>query len=153
MTRRWRQFGPFPPPEPVASKPIPERKQERAELREELLEAGEELAAQLLDYHDRERKPVWWAFFDRLEMTPTELVEDAESIGKLEPTGESRPEKKSIAHVLTFPAQEHKLGQGQSVTDPATREGAGEILELDREAGGSCSSAGRSSPTCRCRRR
>ncbi len=24
---------------------------------------------QLLDYHDRERKPVWWAFFDRLELT------------------------------------------------------------------------------------
>ena len=50
----------------------------------ELLDAGEELAAQLLDYHDRERKPVWWAFFDRLEMTPAELVEDAESIGRLE---------------------------------------------------------------------
>ena len=28
------------------------------------------LAAGLLDYHDRERKPVWWAFFDRLEMSP-----------------------------------------------------------------------------------
>jgi predicted RecB family nuclease len=127
-------FGPFPLPEPVESKPIPERKQARAELREQLLDAGEELAAQLLDYHDRERKPVWWAFFDRLEMTAEELVEDAESIGKLEPTGESGPEKKSVAHVLTFPAQEHKLGQGQGVTDAATREGAGEILELDRDA-------------------
>lgn len=127
-------FGPFPPPEPVASKPIPERKQERAQLREELLDAGEELAAQLLDYHDRERKPVWWAFFDRLEMTPTELVDDAESIGRLQPTGESRKEKRSIAHVLTFPAQEHKLKLGQQPTDPETRDRGGEILELDREA-------------------
>ena len=39
-----------------------------------------------------------------------------------------------MAHMLTFPAQEHKLGQGQTVIDPATRDGAGEILELDREA-------------------
>jgi len=127
------RFGPFPPPEPKESKPIPEAKAERAELRAQLLGAGEELAAQLLDYHDRERKPVWWAFFDRLEQTPEELVEDAESIGKLQPTGETRPEKKSVAHVLTYPAQEHKLGQGQGPTDPATRDGAGEILELDRE--------------------
>src|SRR5215207_9435202 len=127
-------FGPFPLPEPVEPKPIPELKQGRAELREQLLDAGEELAAQLLDYHDRERKPVWWAFFDRLELTPEELVEDAESIGKLQPAGVGWKEKRSLAHVLTFPAQEHKLAQGQGVTDPATREGAGEILELDREA-------------------
>ena len=65
-------------------------KVERAALREQLLDAGEELAAQLLDYHDRERKPVWWAFFDRVEMTPTELVEDSESIGRLEHVGEPR---------------------------------------------------------------
>jgi len=128
------RFGPFPLPEPVEPKPIPEGKAERAELRGQLLDAGEELAAQLLDYHDRERKPVWWAFFDRLERTPAELVEDAESIGRLGPTGESWPEKRSVAHVLTFPAQEHKLGQGQEPTDPATRDGAGAILELDREA-------------------
>jgi uncharacterized protein len=127
-------FGPFPLPEPVESKPIPEVKAERAELRAQLLDAGEELAAQLLDYHDRERKPVWWAFFDRIEMTPAELVEDAESIGRLQRTGEQYPEKKSIAHVLTFPAQEHKLGAGQETFDPGTGERPGEILELDREA-------------------
>ena len=78
------QFGPFPLPEPKVPKPTPEVKVERAALREQLLDAGEELAAQLLDYHDRERKPVWWAYFDRIEMTPTELVEDSESIGRLE---------------------------------------------------------------------
>ena len=59
------QFGPFPLPEPKETKPLPPIKEERAALRAELLDAGEELAAQLLDYHDRERKPVWWAFFDR----------------------------------------------------------------------------------------
>src|SRR3954470_17302703 len=69
------RFGPLPQPEPKEPRELPPRKVERAVLRAELLEAGEELAAQLLDYHDRERKPVWWAFFDRLEMSADELVE------------------------------------------------------------------------------
>jgi predicted RecB family nuclease len=128
------KFGPFPLPEPKEPKPTPPRKEEREALRQELLDAGEELAGELIHYHDRERKPVWWAFFDRVEMTPSELVDDAESIGRLEPTGDTRPEKKSVAHVFTFPPQEHKLGQGQEVVDPATRESAGAILELDRDA-------------------
>jgi predicted RecB family nuclease len=130
-------FGPFPALEPVEPKPIPPEKAERAALRETLLATVDEacaLAAQLLDYHDRERKPVWWAFFDRLEMTPVQLVEDADSIGRLEPTGEREDVKKSVAHTLTYPAQEHKLGQGQDVLDPRTRKNAGEVLELDRDA-------------------
>ena len=36
--------------------------------------------------------------------------------------------------MFTYPAQEQKLGQGQNPIDPATRDGAGEILEHDREA-------------------
>jgi predicted RecB family nuclease len=127
------QFGPFPLPEPKEPKPTPPRQEEREALRQELIGAGEELAAELLHYHERERKPVWWAFFDRVEMTAEELVYDAESIGRLEPTGETWKEKRSLAHVFTFPPQEHKLGQGQDVVDPATREGAGEILEVDRD--------------------
>jgi predicted RecB family nuclease len=130
-------FGPFPPPEPVESKPLKPEKAERAALREALLATGDEtctLAGQLLDYHDRERKPIWWAYFDRREMTPEELVEDAESIGRLEPTGEHEHVAKSIVYAFTFPAQEHKLGQGQDVRDPATGERAGEIVELDRDA-------------------
>jgi predicted RecB family nuclease len=128
------QAGPIPPaPPPEEPKPIPAAKQERVELRGQLLDAGEELAAQLLDYHDRERKPVWWAFFDRIEMTPDELVEDAESIGRVEVVGGPEPVKKSQAYVLSYPAQEHKIGQGQDVLDPATTDSAGEILELDRD--------------------
>src|SRR5207249_619116 len=66
-TQAIARFGPLPQPEPKEPKEIPAAKVERAVLRAELLDAGQELAAQLLDYHDRERKPVWWAFFDRLE--------------------------------------------------------------------------------------
>lgn len=127
------QFGPFPTPEPVEPKPAPPEKVERAALREALLKAGEDLAAQLLDYHDRERKPVWWAFYDRLEMTPEQLVEDADSIGALVVSGGPEPVKRSQAWTLTYAAQEHKLGQGHDTFDPHTRRSPGEILELDRD--------------------
>ncbi len=127
-------FGPIPEPEPHEPKPAPPEKVERAELRAALLGAGEELAAQLLDYHDRERKPVWWAFFDKVEQAPDELIEDADAIGGLVPTGESEPVKRSVVHVFTYPPQEHKLHSGEHPFDPATRDGAGTIVELDREA-------------------
>lgn len=127
------RFGPFPTPEPVEPKPAPPEKVERAALRQALLDADEELAAQLLDYHDRERKPVWWAFYERLEMTPEQLVEDADSVGGLVVTGGPEPVKRSQAWTFTYHAQEHKLGQGQDTFDPKTRRSPGEILELDRD--------------------
>ena len=129
------QFGPFPQPEPKEIRETPPAKVERAALRARLLDAGEELAAQLLDYHDRERKPVWWAFFDRVEMTLEELIEDSESIARLEVVSGPEPEKKSCqVRPHAIPAQEHKIGEGQEVMDPATREGAGDVLAVDREA-------------------
>jgi uncharacterized protein len=127
------QFGPMPQPEPKDPREIPERKVERAALRAEMLDAGEELAAQLLDYYDRERKPVWWAFFDRLEKSADELVDDPESIGKLELRGGPEPVARSYAYAFSFPPQEHKLGAGQDVADPTTGGNAGEIIELDRD--------------------
>jgi predicted RecB family nuclease len=128
------EFGPIPPPEPPEPprEPRPE-KEERAALRAELLEAGHELPAHLLDYHDRERKPVWWAYFDRMEQTPEELLDDAEAISGLRQSGEPERVARSFAYTLVFPAQEHKLGAGQSTADRATGKSPGEILEVDRD--------------------
>jgi hypothetical protein len=130
-------FGPLPGPQATESRELKPEELERAELRASLLETDDPaaaLAGELLEYHDRERKPVWWAFFDRLEMTPAELVEDAESIGLLELVGGPEPVARSQAWTFTYPPQEHKLGQGQDVVDPVTRRKAGDVLELDREA-------------------
>src|SRR5262245_8371881 len=130
------EFGPLPPPPPPEQpKPTPPEKVERAALRSQLLDAGDELAAQLLDYHDRERKPVWWAFYDRLEKSPAELVDDADSIGLLELVGDARQiTKKSKAYTFTFPNQEHKIDAGDDTFDPATGKQPGEIVELDKLA-------------------
>ncbi|HMI99532.1 MAG TPA: TM0106 family RecB-like putative nuclease [Gaiellaceae bacterium] len=127
--------------EPPAVREIkPEDEEELAEretLREVLLVRGDEsarLAGLLLEYHKREAKPVWWAFFRRLELTSSELVEDSESIGGLEWDGEEPEEhKQSRIYTGTFPTQPYKLGD--EVVDPATGKSAGTIYELDDAAG------------------
>ena len=127
----------------------PEREPGREELRQRLLAGLPEvregrdadqqarwLAAQLLGYHRREAKPVWWAFFDRLGRTWEELAErDADAIGGLVPAGEPVAAHNSILYPFAFPAQEHKLAAGDGVYDPATGRYAGSIDALDDEHG------------------
>src|SRR5439155_1526357 len=68
------------------------------------------LAGELLEYHRREARPAWWWFFQRRDhMTVEELVDDAESIGRLTPIGRPRPDRNSLLHTLAFPIQQHKL--------------------------------------------
>jgi uncharacterized protein len=134
------------PPRPVsddAAEALAERERLRAELLAGLPDDPNELtedervrylAAHLLEYHRREAKPVWWAFFDRLGKSPAELVDDSEAIGELEPEGsEPEPRARSLVHAFIFPVQEHKLEGGDDVFDPATGKGAGTIVELEGE--------------------
>jgi len=131
------QAGEVAGPDVLPASPLKPEDADRAALREALLATGDParaLVAHLLDYHDRERKPVWWALFDRIEQTPEDLVDDPESIGMLEPVGEPRRVARSNVHTFTYPAQEHKLRLGDSPKDPATDGGAGgEIVGIDRE--------------------
>ena len=127
----WRQ-----PPE--TREPASEAGTEVEELRAALTEGVAEerpdrddhaqavwLLAQLLDYHRREEKPVWWAYFERLEADEEQLVErDSEAIGGLAedvrvvPRPLPRPAR-SLVHTLRFPPQDHKVSPGEYV-DPAT---------------------------------
>ncbi|HEY8644550.1 MAG TPA: TM0106 family RecB-like putative nuclease [Gaiellaceae bacterium] len=94
------------------------------------------LLAQLLLYHRREAKPVWWAFFDKLGRTSEELHErDSDAIGALEQAGPPMGGGKSLVWPFTFPAQQHHLGEGDGVFDPATGWSAGTIDAFDDEAG------------------
>ncbi|HSK15300.1 MAG TPA: TM0106 family RecB-like putative nuclease, partial [Gaiellaceae bacterium] len=134
-------FGPIPWAEPKPPRETPEdaEPEERVALRAALIDGAEEcaprrLAARLLDYHAREAKPVWWAFFDRLEQTPDELVEDAESIGLLARDGEPVEDGRSRLYAFTFPPQEHRIGAGKEVRDPATGVSPGSVEELDPDA-------------------
>ncbi|HXF74534.1 MAG TPA: TM0106 family RecB-like putative nuclease, partial [Methylomirabilota bacterium] len=84
-------------PEPRAiSEEAAEILDARQRLREELVTSAEPgdyrwLAGELLEYHRREARPAWWWYFERCDMTPEELVEDAESIGCLEAAENAPP--------------------------------------------------------------
>jgi uncharacterized protein len=114
----------------------------RQRLRQELIDGAEPgsprwLAGELLDYHRREARPAWWAYFDRLGKSPEELLEDTEAIAYLAVDRGTPPSpvKRSLVHTLTFPLQDHKLRPGLPVQDPATRRPAGEIFEIDDTSG------------------
>jgi len=115
----WRK----PPDERERTEEAEKRDEERDRVRDELLAGTEEgeprwLLAQLLDYHRREGRPQWWAYFHNLSLDPEELEDSSETIGGLEPAGKPVQIKQSYEYTLTFPAQEHKIG-GPAI-DPAT---------------------------------
>ncbi len=130
-------------PEPQAlSTEATEALDARQQLRQELLAGADPgtprwLAGELLEYHRREARPAWWAYFDRLGKSPEELLEDSEAIAYLKPDPRTppQPRKKSLVHTLRFPIQDHKLRPGHMVHDPATGRSAGEILAIDDTSG------------------
>ncbi len=88
----WRKR----PEEREVTEETKERLEERALVEAELLADAEEgdprwLLAQLLEYHRREEKPQWWAYFNNLQLDQDELFESAETMAGLELVGEPVP--------------------------------------------------------------
>jgi uncharacterized protein len=89
----------------------------RLDTRERLRKQGDETSivlADLIDFHRREEKPMWWRMFDRAEATPEELRDDSGCIEGVEATGSPVDEKRSLLQEYSFdPAQECKLAAGE----------------------------------------
>jgi uncharacterized protein len=79
------------------------------------------LVAHLLDWHRREDKSTYWRYFDLMSKSDNELIEEAEPIGGLELISHwSLPKpKRSDIYRYKFPAQDYKIGVGDSLNDPA----------------------------------
>jgi predicted RecB family nuclease len=128
----WRQ----PPEEREVKEETKERLEERARVEAQLLEGAGEgeprwLLAHLLEYHRREEKPQWWAYFHHKSLDEDELIEDTDTIGSITLEGEAVEDGQSLVYTLAFPAQEHKLGgRGE---DPAT--GKAYEVAVDDERG------------------
>lgn len=89
----------------------------------------------MLDFHRREAKPAWWAFFDRQEMGQDELVEDGECLGDLTLLERTPAEgERSDLCTFTFPQQEAKFRVGHEChrVDDGRRLGTIEALDLDQ---------------------
>ena len=103
---------------------------DRAERDEE--QQGRWLLAGLLDWHRREAKPQWWDHFRLMEAPVDDLIADGSALGGLEFVEDLGPMKQSRVYRYRFdPSQETKLHVGKSPIDPATGEGAGEIVGFD----------------------
>ena len=69
-------------------------------------------------FHDREKKPGWWAIFDSFKREDDELIDDLDALADLVATGPAVPVKRSLLRTYTFPEQETKIRAGQSATIP-----------------------------------
>jgi uncharacterized protein len=105
------------------------------------------LLGQLIGWHRREDKSMWWEFFRwMLELTPEELVDEPDPIGRLEPVelvAEPKPGKQVWRY--RFPDQEYDLGRN-GVYDPDKALahpddspfkawGAGDVVDINIAAG------------------
>jgi len=96
------------PPQAVAGSGIAAQLIRRERPRDQLL-------GQLVEFHRREDRPMWWAMFERHGMTEEELVEDLNCLGGLQLSDE--PQREYNGRVLfgyTFDTEQHtKLSAGQ----------------------------------------
>ena len=79
------------------------------------------LLAQLLGWHRREDKAMWWEFHRLMELTPEQLVDEEGPIGLLEPVGpldEVKRGKQTWRY--QFPTQDFSLGD--RLYDPARKQ-------------------------------
>ncbi|MDO8519420.1 MAG: TM0106 family RecB-like putative nuclease [Deltaproteobacteria bacterium] len=108
--------APESPPEP---RELPPEAVERNEIAAKLREKGDSISvvlADLIDFHRREEKPIWWRMFDRAEATPEELRDDPGCIEGIQAVGTPAPEKQSFVQDYRFdPGQECKLAAGDKV--------------------------------------
>jgi hypothetical protein len=103
------------------------------------------LLAQLLGWHRREDKSMWWDFHRLMDLTPQQLVDESAPIGMLEPVGpidEPKDGKQSWSY--TFPAQDFDFAPGEAY-DPGQKQlrpndspfswNVGELTAIDPAAG------------------
>jgi uncharacterized protein len=93
------------------------------------------LLADLLNYHRREAKPEWWAYFERRQKSLDDLIEDSEAIAHLSLAADEPPvpDKKSTIVPLDFPEQEFKVTPHpkNQLEDPFRGVNAGAAIRID----------------------
>jgi len=94
------------------------------------------LLANLLEWHHREEKAEWWAYYERCAKSDDELVGDEDAIGQLHLVGEVGRSGRSIHYQFGFdPEQPYRLKEGDEPHDPRTARYAGTIVSIDPLAG------------------
>jgi uncharacterized protein len=92
------------------------------------------LLAQMLEWHRREEKSMWWEYFRLCDLSDAELIEDKSALGGLHYVGEAARVKRSVLHRYDFPPQDHAIDRALAVHDPKTKKAAGELVAIDEVA-------------------
>lgn len=82
------------------------------------------LLAQLLEWHRREAKSMWWEYYRLCSLTDEELIEDKNALAGLTYVGVVDETKKSLIHRYSFPPQDHTLDRALDAHDPDTEKSA-----------------------------
>ena len=99
---------------------------------------GRWLLAQMLLWHRREAKSIWWRYFLlKNELTDEERLGEPDALSGLvfkDSWPDPNPRASSTIYRFSFPPQEHKISVGDSLRDPVTDMPAGTVASLDDEA-------------------
>ncbi len=113
---------------------LPERIEQMGDI-----ERGQWLLAQLLNWHRREAKSVWWRYFYLInELTDEDRLDEPDALAML--TFDSSwpgpaPRARSTIYRFRFPPQEHSIKLDSSPHDPETGKSVGTVVLLDDENG------------------
>ena len=136
---RFEVAIPFCSPPPRRGEAVETEPDEHIALRARLhAHAGPHalLLAHLLDYHRREAKPEWWAYFQRKKKSLDELLVDTEAVAYLTPANDPPVVRnQSLIYTLEYPAQEFKLKVDTGVEGPQGEGPVGTIDWIDASRG------------------
>lgn len=96
------------------------------------------LLAQLLSWHRREDKSVWWDFFRMMELDDDERVADGKALGGLTYDRVVGTIKQSHVHRFRHPPQDHDIRPSETrrdAIDPATDKAPGLVVGVDAVEG------------------
>ena len=90
--------------------------------------------ANILDWHRREEKAVWWEFFRLSECSVEELIDERGALAQLEFIGEAGGTGRRPIHRYRFPVQETSLRGGEELRMPGGGP-LGKLVSLDPQDG------------------
>jgi uncharacterized protein len=89
------------------------------------------LLAQLLEWHRREDKSMWWEYYRLCSLTDEELIEDKNALGGLVYVRVVEETKTAFIRRYEFPIQDHSIDRALEVHDPDTESSAGTLVNID----------------------
>ena len=92
------------------------------------------LLADLLDWHRREAKPLWWRYFYVRGLSASELIGEPDALGGLTGGAVVGHVNRSVVRRFSFPPQDHRFSAGTPAYDPATNK-AWSVRAVDDASG------------------